>query len=584
LFGDISKGLGFINVPFLYRQFILKNKTYLNVGFMTKLFIYFHTLKYLKFTQIYHRILKKIIHPKIHYVEGSQAVKKGSWVRQELFSQKFLNESDVLFLNHQGSVSSPNDWNKDKEEKLWLYNLHYFDDLSSFDSHSRKELQLFWINKWIDENPANEAGNGWESYTLSLRIVNWTKAFLSGLDTSEKTIDSLTQQADFLSQDLEKHLLGNHYFVNLKALMFSGCYFKGKEADKWLAIALKGYKSELKEQVLSDGGSFELSPMYHAIMLTDLLDLFNLFKYFPSRVPGDVIALTKQTIVKMFGWLHIMSHGDDKISFFNDSAFGIAPETMILREYATKLGFVVNELVTPSDTLIVHNMQNTGYVSVKTAEMNLIADLAHVGPSYIPGHAHADSLSFELSLGQFRIFVNSGTSLYGMSSERLRQRGTSAHNTVEINKQNSSHVWSGFRVAKRADISNRSVGKVTSGKNVQFSAAHNGYKKQGMKCIHHRAWNVSIFACEIKDVIQGDFDSAFGYLHLHPDIEVVSNSPTDCTLKSTNHEIKLEVSGASLTVEDSTWHPEFGVVIANKKLRLEYKKSQVTYRINWKPL
>ncbi|AZQ85449.1 alginate lyase family protein [Colwellia sp. Arc7-635] len=569
---------------FLYRQFTLQTTIYLKVGFMAKLSIYFHTLKYLKFTQVYHRILKKLVHPKIHHVEGIQALTNENWVRQELCSQKFLNESDVLFLNHQGSVDSPNDWNNDKEEKLWLYNLHYFDDLTSFDSHSRKELQLFWINKWVDENPANDAGNGWESYTLSLRIVNWTKAFLSGLDTSEKMLNSLAQQADFLSQDLEKHLLGNHYFVNLKALMFAGCYFEGEEADKWLAIALKGYESELKEQVLSDGGSFELTPMYHAIMLTDLLDLINLFESYPSRVPADVIELTKQTIVKMFGWLHIMSHGDDKVSFFNDSTFGIAPENATLREYATKLGFAVNEQVTPTDALIVHNMQNTGYVSVKTAEMNLIADLAPVGPSYIPGHAHADSLSFELSLGQSRVFVNSGTSLYGMSSERLRQRGTSAHNTVEINKQNSSQVWSGFRVAKRADIGNRSVGKVTTGKNVQFSAAHNGYKKQGMKCIHHRTWNVSIFTCEIKDVIQGDFDSAFGYLHLHPDIEVVSNSPTDCTLKSTNHEIKVEVSGASLTVEDSTWHPEFGVVISNKKLRLEYKKSQVTYRINWKAL
>jgi uncharacterized heparinase superfamily protein len=538
----------------------------------------------LRFTQIYHRILKKINHPKVNFIVGSIATSNGNWITQCLNQQSFLTKSRVYFLNHRGNVNSKNDWNSSDEEKLWLYNLHYFDDLNSFGYQDRKELQLFWVNRWIDENPANAAGNGWESYTLSLRIVNWTKAFLSGLDSTEKSLNSLAQQADFLSQDLEKHLLGNHYFVNLKALMFAGCYFKGKDADKWLAIALKGYESELKEQVLSDGGSFELTPMYHAIMLTDLLDLFNLFKSYPSRVPLDVIELTKQTIVKMFGWLHIMSHGDDKVSFFNDSAFGIAPENVILREYATKLGFAVNELVTPSDALIVHNMQNTGYVSVKTAEMNLIADLAPVGPSYIPGHGHADSLSFELSLGQSRVFVNSGTSLYGMSSERLRQRGTSAHNTVEINKQNSSQVWSGFRVAKRADIGNRSVGKVISGKNVQFSAAHNGYKKQGMKCIHHRTWNVSIFACEIKDVIQGDFDSAFGYLHLHPDIEVDSNSPTDCTLKSTNHEIKIEVSGVILTVEDSTWHPEFGVVIANKKLRLEYKKSQVTYRINWKYL
>jgi uncharacterized heparinase superfamily protein len=336
--------------------------------------------------------------------------------------------------------------------------------------------------------------------------------------------------------------------------------------------------------VLNDGGNFELTPMYHAIFLADLLDLINLFIAFPSRVSVDVIELTKQTIIKMFGWLNIMSHGDDRISFFNDSAFDIAPENAVLREYASKLGFSVNELVTPTDSLIVHNMKNTGYVSVKTAEMSLIADLAPVGPSYIPGHAHADSLSFELSLGQSRVFVNSGTSLYGISSERLRQRGTSAHNTVEINNKNSSNVWSGFRVAKRADIVNRSVGKVTHDNTVQFSAAHNGYKKQGMKCIHHRTWDVSLLSCDIKDVIQGKFDLAVGYLHLHPEIEIISNSDTGCTLKSNNHEIKLVVSGANLTVEDSTWHPEFGVVIANKKLRLEYQQAKVIYRINWKSL
>jgi uncharacterized heparinase superfamily protein len=549
---------------------------------MAKLSIYFHTIKYLKFTQIYYRILKKIIHPKIHNIEGIQALINGNWVIQELCSQKFMNNNEVIFLNHKSSIDSVNDWNSDKEEKLWLYNLHYFDDLNSFGSQSRHLLQKHWVDKWIDENPASGNGNGWESYTLSLRIVNWTKAFLSGLETNEKALNSLAQQANFLSQDLEKHLLGNHYFVNLKALMFAGCFFKGKEADKWLTIALKGYESELKEQVLNDGGSFELTPMYHAIMLTDLLDLINLFKAYPSRVPADVIQLTKQTIIKMFDWLHIMSHGDDKISFFNDSAFGIAPINAVLREYASKLGFAINELVIPSDRLIVHNLQNTGYVSVKTAEMSLIADLSPVGPSYIPGHAHADSLSFELSLGRSRVFVNSGTSLYGKSSERLRQRSTSAHNTVEINNQNSSHVWSGFRVAKRADIAIRSVGKVTSDKTVQFSAAHNGYKKQGMKCIHHRTWNVSLFSCDIKDIIHDKFDSAVGYFHLHPDIEVALISDIDCTLKSNNHEIKLVVSGANLTVEDSTWHPEFGVVKVNKKLRLEYKQAQVTYRINWK--
>ena len=85
-----------------------------------------------------------------------------------------------------------------------------------------------------------------------------------------------------------------------------------------------------------------------------------------------------------------------------------------------------------------------------------------IGPDYIPGHAHADTLSFELSLSGQRIFVNSGISEYGLSEERLRQRQTKAHNTVSVNDLSSSQVWSGFRVAKRASLKNRIVSDVNN--------------------------------------------------------------------------------------------------------------------------
>jgi hypothetical protein len=162
----------------------------------------FHTLKYLKFGQFYNRFKKKIFHPKPRYIKVNQAEIDGHWCKQEFYSQKLLTETDVVFLNHFGSVRSIFDWNNDKEEKLWLYNLHYFDDLNSFGSQSRHVLQMYWIDKWVIENPPAVRGNGWEPYTLSLRIVNWIKAFLSGLPTNDKVIDSLAQQVDFLSQDL----------------------------------------------------------------------------------------------------------------------------------------------------------------------------------------------------------------------------------------------------------------------------------------------------------------------------------------------------------------------------------------------
>ncbi|MEN9780004.1 MAG: hypothetical protein RL014_1152 [Pseudomonadota bacterium] len=92
---------------------------------------------------------------------------------------------------------------------------------------------------------------------------------------------------------------------------------------------------------------------------------------------------------------------------------------------------------------------DSGYVRLDNGPAVALLDVAPVGPDYLPGHAHADTLSFELSVGAQRVLVNSGTSCYGSSAERLRQRGTAAHNTVVVNGQDSSEVWGGFRVARR---------------------------------------------------------------------------------------------------------------------------------------
>ena len=68
--------------------------------------------------------------------------------------------------------------------------------------------------------------------------------------------ESLFAQASYLSNSVEKHLLGNHYFVNLKALLYAGIIFEKKE---WISKAKKGLTEEIQEQVLEDGANFELS-------------------------------------------------------------------------------------------------------------------------------------------------------------------------------------------------------------------------------------------------------------------------------------------------------------------------------------
>ena len=71
----------------------------------------------------------------------------------------------------------------------------------------------------------------------------------------------------------------------------AGAYFDGPAADFWLRRGLFILRRELAEQVLEDGGHFELSPMYHALILEDLLDLVNLSQVYPQRLGAEEAEL-----------------------------------------------------------------------------------------------------------------------------------------------------------------------------------------------------------------------------------------------------------------------------------------------------
>ena len=110
--------------------------------------------------------------------------------------------------------------------------------------------------------------------------MNWNKFALSGNELSDAARDSLAIQARWLRKRLEWHLLGNHLFANAKALVFVGLFFCGEEADGWLRTGTQILRKQIPEQILADGAQFELSPMYHALALEDVLDLVNITRAF----------------------------------------------------------------------------------------------------------------------------------------------------------------------------------------------------------------------------------------------------------------------------------------------------------------
>ncbi|WP_019026744.1 heparinase II/III family protein [Colwellia piezophila] len=527
----------------------------------------FHTLKYLKFEQFWFRILYRFKKPNVKKVDTKLSNYDWRWYGPTIYKQSMFGENTVKFLSLSGTLNSLHSWNDPTKDKLWLYNLHYFDDLNSDDYSAREHLHVEFINKWIDDNSACN-GNGWEPYPLSLRLVNWVKWFSRKANVEQKYLASMLQQADALSQQLEYHILGNHLFANAKALTFLGCFISNAQAEQYLDLGLKLLDREVPEQFLADGAHFELSPMYHEILLWDLLELIDLANTSQNSKLLKRLPYWNKVATKALVWLKSMIHPDGEVSFFNDSAIGIAATPNQIFDYAISLKL---DLVDSLPSLITN--KESGYSRISTSVYSLIIDHANVGPDYLPGHAHADTLSFELSVGLERVFVNSGTSLYGVSKERLRQRKTAAHNTVVVDEDDSSEVWSGFRVARRAYAKLLKVNESVD--EIFLQAQHDGYKRLKGKVIHSRSFTTKSNAIRIKDELTGRVNQACAYFHLHPSIkvEVVTGHMVKLVTKN-NVEITVH-STSGIQISDGTYHPEFGVSIHNKQLKMDLVDNQL---------
>ncbi|OYU68445.1 MAG: heparinase, partial [Burkholderiales bacterium PBB5] len=388
----------------------------------------------------------------------------GHWVACAGREASLVGPERFRFLSVEHALAEVG-WDDPKVARLWRYNLHYFDDLNAQGAAQRSASHRALLDRWLADNPP-PTGTAWEPYPVSLRIVNWIKWFLAGAHPEPAWLHSLAVQARWLGQHLEWHLLGNHLFANAKALVFAGLYFDGDEARHWLQTGLRILQREIPEQILADGGHFERSPMYHALALEDLLDLLNLLQ---ARAPAgspaaNLQATLREHAARMLQWLHCMSHPDGTVGLFNDAAHGIAPDNTALDAYAARLGVVAGTIEDG-----VRPLQPSGYVRVTRGAVRALLDCAPIGPDYLVGHAHADTLAFELSLHGRRLIVNGGTSCYGLDAQRLHERGTAWHSTVQVAGANSSEVWSGFRVGRRARVIRSQV------QGWSVLAAHDGY-------------------------------------------------------------------------------------------------------------
>lgn len=560
------------------------------LALISKLRLLFLTVLDLKIRQIVFQVLYRLRpEPAAAKTVGSYGensikgvVPKTGFISHDLVFDQGLEKRSFCFLNERIDFNEGIDWQFSGRGRLWTYNLHYFQYLP-LDQHRPAVHEIALIRDWTANCPPGTP-DAWDPFPISLRLVNWIKfATVSELSSENKTVmaRSIALQTRFLMKTVEYHLLANHLFKNGKALVFSGLFLKGgREAEKWLQKGVAIVDAEIDEQILGDGGHFERSPMYHSMILEDCLDLLNIMAPENDSCVRRIAQKLQLAVKKMAGFLVSMCHPDGHISLFNDAAFGIEAAPEKLFDY---YGRVTGEKIVSEKSPVVA-LKESGYYILAPDDRNcMIMDCGPVGPHYQPGHAHCDTLSFELSVKGERVVVDSGCMQYIDGDIRRYNRGNTGHNTVTIDGENQSEVWGAHRCATKARPILPACRVETDGRLV-FKGGHDGYKRLNGKPIHFREVTYFQGDWQIFDRIEGEGSHSIeSRLHIHPDLQVELKGETDVQISSCGRSILMIrlVGDGKIELEKGWYCPEFGKKISCTVLTVQINNIMLPFECGW---
>jgi uncharacterized heparinase superfamily protein len=184
----------------------------------------------------------------------------------------------------------------------------------------------------------------------------------------------------------------------------------------------------------------------------------------------------------------------------------------------------------------------------------VIADSGPPAPAGYDGHAHAGTLSFEMSVGRERLIVNCGAH-HGRGDWWQAQRSTAAHSTLVVDDTNSSVFSpdSGLVRGPRTVTCKRDEAEG----NAWLDMSHDGYLPT-FDLIHRRR----LFLAGGGDDLRGE-DRLIGggkrpfaiRFHLHPDVtaSLAQNGQAALLRLPSGAGWRLRVTGAPVSLSDGVY-------------------------------
>jgi len=280
------------------------------------------------------------------------------------------------------------------------------------------------VETWIEAHPPHP-GDAWHPYPLSTRVGNWIAALTLVPELGSPELSrSLWRQLRRLELNVEDDVLGNHVIRNARALVLGGTAFGAAELTR---RGIDLLRRELPEQVLRDGGHYERSPAYHLAVLRDLLEV-------QAASPHSWLA---DAIERMRAFAAALARPDGAPALFNDGTVDVP----------------TLELPAAPEGLAV--FPDSGFVVVRDGPLWLAFRCGPASPRFLPAHAHADALSFQLWWRGRPVAVDPGTYTYEPGPDRDWFRSTRAHSTLRVDGRDQFRLWGAFRSGPLPKVSLR---------------------------------------------------------------------------------------------------------------------------------
>lgn len=334
------------------------------------------------------------------------------------------------------------------------------------------------IESWMDANPPKLGINWASSLEVAFRSISWLWAlyFFKGAvpaDTLKRALKFLYLSARHLESYLSTYFSPNtHLTGEALGLFYLGTLLpEFAEAKRWRELGQGILIDQIPVHVRGDGVYFEQSSYYHRYTTDFYLHFLVLARRNRIDLPGKV----DEALISLLDHLMYITRPDGTTPFFGDDDGGrlamldarapndfrapLATGAVLFSrgDYKFVAGSAGEELLwllgveglSQYDSIAAHvpeklsqGFPEGGYFVMRdgwTPESNYL--LFDCGPhgSLNCGHAHADSLSFELAAHGRTLLVDPGTCTY-TGSQELRDwfRSSQAHNTVTLDGRSSS--------------------------------------------------------------------------------------------------------------------------------------------------